>query len=90
MLELNLGLIATAIGIFVSLWKFASSITNFGHSVDELTRSMVESKEDRMALRERQNKQEISIVEMKIQSAETKEDLQEIKIDLKDIKRRVS
>ena len=90
MIELNLPLIATAIGIVVSIWKFANSISKFGHSVDALTSSMEESKTDRMDLRERQNKQELSLVEVKIQNAETKEDLNEIKVDLKEIKRKVS
>lgn len=90
MIEMNLPLIATAIGIVASIWKFANSISKFGHSVDTLMESMEESKKDRMDLRERQNKQELSIVEVKIQHAETKEDLQEIKNDLKVIKRKVS
>ena len=90
MIELNLALIATALGIIASIWKFANSISQFGHSGNALTESMEESKKDRTDLRERQNKQEISLVEVKIQHAETKEDLQEIKNDLKDIKRKVS
>ena len=89
MIELNLALIATAIGIFASIWKFANSISKFGHSVDDLTKSMAESKSDRLDLRTRQNKQEIAIVEMKIQTAETKEDIQEIKQDLHLIKKKV-
>ena len=47
---------------------------------------MAESKADRGKLRERQDKQEIAIVEIKLQNAETKEDLSEIKVDLKEIK----
>ena len=89
MVELNLALIATAIGIVASIWKFANSISKFGHSVD-VDGINGRIQKDRMDLRERQNKQELSIVEIKIQNAENKEDLKEIKSDLKDIKRKVS
>ena len=79
MIELNLPLIATAIGLFVSIWKFANSISKFGHSVDELTKSMDESKSDRLSLRKKVNGHEVAITRINTQYEDIKEDLHEIK-----------
>lgn len=79
MIELNLALIATAIGIIASIWKFSDSISKFGHSVRELTKSMEESKLDRLNLREKMNVHDIAISRISIQYEDIKEDLIEIK-----------
>ena len=83
MIELNLALIATAIGIVASIWKFANSISKFGHSVDDLRKSMEESKSDRLSLRKQVNGHEVAITRINTQ-------YEEIKEDLTDIKRKVS
>lgn len=36
MIEINLALLAMAIGIVASIWKFAILISQFSHSIDEL------------------------------------------------------
>ena len=79
MIELNLALIATAIGIVASIWKFANSISKFGHSVDALTNSMEESKSDRLSLRKKLNVHEVAITRINTQYEDIKEDLSEIK-----------
>ena len=79
MIEMNLPLIATAIGIVVSIWKFANSISKFGHSVDELRKSMDESKNDRLSLRKKVNGHEVAITRINTQYEDIKEDLIEIK-----------
>lgn len=83
MIELNLALIATAIGIVASIWKFANSISKFGHSVDDLRESMNESKNDRLSLRKQVNGHEVAITRINTQ-------YEDIKEDLIDIKRKVS
>ena len=79
MIELNLALIATAIGIVASIWKFANSISQFGHSVNALTESMEESKSDRLSLRKKVNGHEVAITRINTQYEDIKEDLSEIK-----------
>lgn len=83
MIEINLALIATSIGIVASIWKFANSISQFGHSVDDLRKSMEESKSDRLSLRKKVNGHEVAITRINTQ-------YEEIKEDLTDIKRKVS
>lgn len=83
MIEINLALIATSIGIVASIWKFANSISMFGHSVDDLRKSMEESKSDRLSLRKKVNRHEVAITRINTQ-------YEEIKDDLSDIKKKVS
>lgn len=83
MIEINLALIATSIGIVASIWKFANSISQFGHSVDDLRKSMEESKSDRLSLRKKVNGHEVAITRINTQ-------YEEIKDDLSDIKKKVS
>ena len=83
MIEINLALIATAIGIVASIWKFANSISQFGHSVDNLRIAMEESKNDRLSLRKKVNGHEVAITRINTQ-------YEEIKDDLTDIKKKVS
>ena len=83
MIENNLALIATAIGIVASIWKFATSISQFGHSVADLRKSMDESKSDRLSLRKKVNGHEVAITRINTQ-------YEEIKDDLTDIKKKVS
>lgn len=79
MIEINLALIATAIGIVASIWKFANSISKFGHSVDDLRKSMQESIDDRRDLRKIINDHAVTIVKIETQYGDIKEDLDEIK-----------
>lgn len=79
MIEINLALIATAIGIVASIWKFANSISKFGHSVDDLRKSMQESIDDRRDLRKIINDHAVTIGKIETQYGDIKEDLDEIK-----------
>ena len=79
MIELNRALMATAIGIVASIWKFATSISQFGHSVDELRKEMEDSKNDRLSLRKKVNGHEVAITRFNTQYEDIKEDLSEIK-----------
>ena len=83
MIEINLALIATAIGIVASIWKIANSISKFGHSVAELRKAMDESKNARRSLRKKDNGHEVPITIINTQ-------YEEIKDDLTDIKKKVS
>lgn len=89
MIELNLSLIATAIGIIVSIWRFSNSISKFEHSLNDLLKEMSSSKSDRLSLRKKQQEHELAITEIRLQSNESRKDLLEIKEDLKEIKRTV-
>lgn len=94
MIELNLPIIATAIGIVVSLWKFASSIAKFAHAVDDLKGSMGASQKDRALLHVRINDVEketngrLGAIENTVTRIDTQ--YNDIREDLKEIKQKVS
>lgn len=79
MVELNLTIIAAAIAIVTAIWKFANSISEFGHSVDSLKEAMEDSRKDRQDLRRVVNGHSEAIVKINTQYVDIKEDLDEIK-----------
>ena len=79
MIEIDLVMIAGAIGIIGSIWKFANSISKFGSSVEQLKEATTESIEDRRDMRKMLNHHEISIHTIQTQYNNIREDLQEIK-----------
>ena len=79
MIEIDLVMIAGAIGIIGSIWKFANSISKFGSSVEQLKEATNESIEDRRDIRKMLNRHEISINTIQTQYNNIREDLQEIK-----------
>ena len=83
MINIDLPLIATALGIMVTLWKFASSISQFSVAVDDLKSAMQESKSDRQNLRAIVNKHETDIRLIDSQYGDIKSDLIDIKSHIK-------
>ncbi|MCW6682085.1 hypothetical protein NHG29_04265 [Aerococcaceae bacterium NML160702] len=79
MVRLDLGLIATGIGIIVALWKFANSISNFAHAVEDLKAEVKRAQDDRTELRKQVSAHEIKLTRFETQYHEIKEDLKEIK-----------
>lgn len=79
MIELNLTIITSAIAIVAAIWKFANSISKFGHSVDSLKEAMEDSRKDRQDLRRVVNGHSEAIVKINTQYVDIKEDLDEIK-----------
>jgi predicted nuclease with TOPRIM domain len=84
-INLDLPLIATAIGIISVLWKFSSSINQFSYSVNDLKEAMKESKEDRKDLRVILNRHDYELKEIKTHYKYIRTDLDKInnKIDKK-------
>jgi septal ring factor EnvC (AmiA/AmiB activator) len=83
MINLDLPLIATAIGVIAALFKFASSISQFAQAVSDLKLAMQESKSDRRDLRAIVNRHETDLSVIKTQYGDIKVDLHEIKKSVK-------
>lgn len=86
MVNLDLPLIATALGIIGVLWKLSSSINQFSYSVNELKEAVKESKEDRKDLRVIINRHDDELKEINTHYKYIRKDLDNInkKIDRKE------
>ena len=87
MIEINVPLIATSVGLLLTIlgtiWKFASSVIDFGHSVDELKEAVIESRKDRKELREIVNGHNAELKVVVSQYKDIKNDLDWVKHQLR-------